>query len=363
MRKLMSIRNTTTFVLLLGCMQLFSCKGDRPVPPIARMQEYTTAKQYPGKMGRESLQAWEKGVPEIQDVLIRSTADGQLEPALFYASESSRKKPLLVVLHSWSSGYLQVPSLPFALWAKKYDWAYLQPNFRGAFERPEATASDLAIQDIVDAVAYARQQADIDSSRIYLVGSSGGAMTALVTASRHPEIWAGVAAWVPVFDLVDWYAFNLNYPHRVYNSQIECSCGGQPLPGTPAAEECKRRSPSTYLSNARQVPILLAHGMQDLLVLPDHSIRAFNLLAHPQDTISQAQMDYINTQQALPPDLKGPSQSPYFSAADPKVEFVRSSNNVELVLYKGEHDLAYNPSLLWLSEQQKVRPATAQLAR
>ena len=59
-------------------------------------------------------------------------------------------------------------------------------------------------------------------------------MTALVAAGRHPEIWAGVVAWVPVFDLVDWYAFSQNYPHRDYNRHVVAACGGEPLPGTPA---------------------------------------------------------------------------------------------------------------------------------
>ncbi|GHA70567.1 alpha/beta hydrolase family protein [Pontibacter akesuensis] len=341
-------------LLLLLCLALLGCnRGDKPIPPIERMDKYSTTKQYPGKVGTESLAAWKKGVPDIQDVRIKSTADGQVEPALFYASESSRKKPLLVLLHSWSSGYLQVPSLPFALWAEKYDWAYIQPNFRGVFDHPEAMASDLAIQDIMDAVEYAMQNAHIDSSRVYLVGSSGGAMTALVTASRHPDMWAGVAAWVPVFDIPDWYEFNLYYPHRKYNSQIISALGGEPLPGTPAFEEGKKRSPSTQIHQAKDVPIFIAHGINDLLVPASHSIRAFNILADPADTISQEQMDYIVKEQALPEGLEGTSMDAYFAEGDPPVVFSRTSNNVKLLLYVGVHDMAYNPTLLWLNEQRK----------
>ncbi|WP_460880874.1 hypothetical protein [Pontibacter rugosus] len=82
-----------SFILLLFFgLSLVSCKQeDKPIPPIERMSKYTTTKQYPGKVGTESLAAWKKGLPAIQDVQITSTADGQVEPALFYASESSRK--------------------------------------------------------------------------------------------------------------------------------------------------------------------------------------------------------------------------------------------------------------------------------
>ncbi|WP_299755494.1 alpha/beta fold hydrolase [uncultured Pontibacter sp.] len=351
------------FILpVLLCLLFTACNRDKPIPPIERLEEYTTTKQYPGKVGDESLDDWKKHLKDIEVVQIKSTMDGKVEPALFYESESTRKKPLLVVLHSWSSGYLQVPSIPFALWAEKYDWAFIQPNYRGVFEQPEAMASDMAIQDIVDAVDYAMQHANIDSSRVYLVGSSGGAMTALVTASRHPELWAGVVAWVPVFDIPEWYDFNLYYPHRKYNSQIVAALGGEPLEGTPAEAEGKKRSPSTQIHQAKEVPILLAHGINDLLVPPSHSIRAFNILADPSDTISKEQMDYIVKEQAIPESMQGEASEPYFGKGDPEVVFSRESDNVKLVLYIGVHDMAYNSTLLWLNDQQKKQPqpATAQ---
>ena len=46
----------------------------------------------------------------------------------------------------------------------------------------------------------------------------------------------------------------------------------------------------------------------------------------------------------------------YFREADPKVVFVRQSNNARLVLFEGVHDMVYNPGLLWMQEQQR-RPA------
>ncbi|AKD03250.1 prolyl oligopeptidase family serine peptidase [Pontibacter korlensis] len=344
---------------LLLSILFTACNRDKPIPPIEPLEGYTTTKQYPGNVGDESLEDWKKELKDIEVVQIKSTMDGKVEPALFYASESSRKKPLLVLLHSWSSGYLQVPSIPFALWAEKYDWAFIQPNYRGIFEHPEAMASDAAIQDIVDAVDYAMQHADIDSSRVYLVGSSGGAMTALVTASRHPELWAGVAAWVPVFDIPEWYDFNLYYPHRKYNKQIIAALGGEPLLGTAAAAEGKRRSPSTHIHKAKDVSILLAHGINDLLVPPSHSIRAFNILAAPADTISKEDMEYIVKEQAIPENLQGEATDPHFGESDPEVVFSRESNNVKLVLYVGVHDMAYNSTLLWLNDQQKSQPQKA----
>ncbi|MEJ8800873.1 alpha/beta hydrolase family protein [Pontibacter sp. H249] len=367
MARLILKRYTYLLPVLLVLLTLFSsCRRERQEKDVKRMKEYSTSKKYPSKFADESLERWKQQVPDIQDVKIKSTADGSMQPSLFYTSNTTGKRPLLVMLHSWSSEYLQLVSVPFAKWAMKYDWAFIHPNYRGKFNNPDAMASDLAIQDIVDAVNYAKQNSEIDESRIYIMGSSGGAMTALVAAGKHPEIWAGVVAWVPVYDLVDWYAFSQNYPHRDYNRHVVAACGGEPLPGTPAAEECKRRSPSMYLQNAKGVPIFLAGGTEDVLVPVSHTIRAFNVLAAPEDTISKADMEYLDEEQQLPDDLKETSDEfKYFGGSDPDVVFARQSGDVRLVLFKGVHDMAYNPGLLWLNEQRKkiTAPATSTAKR
>ena len=346
---------------LLLVLTLFSaCRKERQEKAVERMPQYSTSKKYPSKFADESLTKWQKEIPGIQKVDIKSTVDGNMQPALFYTSETTGKRPLLVMLHSWSSEYLQEVSIPFAEWSMEYDWAFIHPNYRGKFNKPEAMASDLAIQDIVDAVNYAKAHAEIDESRIYILGSSGGAMTALVAAGRHPEIWAGVVAWVPVYDLVDWYAFSQYYPHRDYNRHVVIACGGEPLPGTPAAEECLRRSPVTYIDNLKGTPVFLAAGMEDLLVPVSHTLRAFNALAQPSDTISQEHMKYIDKEQELPEELEGTSDGvKYFGGSDPKVVYTRQSGDVRLVLFEGVHDMAYSPGLLWLNEQRKSIDTTS----
>ncbi|MFT2011030.1 alpha/beta hydrolase family protein [Pontibacter sp. 13R65] len=347
---------------MLVCFYLISCSGDKKnaseisipkEPPKYSERGYTTSKAYPATFAEESFDAWQREIPQVRKVNITSSADGKAEPALFYDSGSQKSKPLLVVLHSWSSEYLQEVSIPYAEWAKEKDWVFIHPNYRGAFNNPEATASDLAVQDIVDAVNFAKENAAIDPSRVYLVGSSGGAMTALVVAGRFPEIWAGVVAWVPILDLADWHKFNLYYPDRVYNQQLEASCGGAPEPGSEVMKEYKRRSPITYLENASNIPVFLAHGIKDVLVPASHSMRAFNMLAAPADTITQKQMKHIDQEKELPEDLEGTNQDPYFSPTDPAVVFNRESANVKLVLFEGVHDMAYNPTLLWLNDQQR----------
>jgi acetyl esterase/lipase len=345
---------------LVACLLLTACspnnkadqQGQAIKKPVPQVEDFTTSRKYTS-FGAESFAAWQDQVPEVKNIGIPSTMDGHMDSVLFYHSGSGKKKPLLVVLHSWSSQYLQQVSIPYALWAKEKDWVFISPNYRGIFDHPEAMASDLAIQDIMDAVAYAQKHANVDSTRIYVVGSSGGAMTALMVAAKHPDTWAGVMAWVPVFDIAAWYKWNSYFPIRKYNGQMDSALGGNPLIDEKAAAEARRRSPVTYLTRAREVPIFLAHGILDQLVQPDHSIKAFNMLAKPKDQITSGQVKYILKNRALPEELKGAHESSYFREADPKVVFVRESNNARLVLFEGVHDMVYNPGLLWLQEQQR----------
>ena len=53
-----------------------------------------------------------------------------MQPSLFYKSETSEKRPLLVGLHTWSHDrYNQINNmLPYA---QKYDFNLLLPEFRG----------------------------------------------------------------------------------------------------------------------------------------------------------------------------------------------------------------------------------------
>ncbi|WP_346799029.1 prolyl oligopeptidase family serine peptidase [Halomonas sp. Bachu 37] len=191
----------------------------------------------------EDLESWQRNVTDIQHIEIPASADDSDQKALYFDSGSEDKKPLLLVLHSWSSDYLQSIDIPLAQFAVANDWVFMHPDFRGQNDgRPEAMASELAISDMQDALDYARENATIDENRIYVLGYSGGAMNALHLASRQPNVFAGVAAWVPVYDLETWYQWNEARGEK-YAGEIVEGCGGEPGEGNAGHEECVKRSP------------------------------------------------------------------------------------------------------------------------
>jgi dienelactone hydrolase len=310
-------------------------------------------------MNLSKPQAWQSAVPEVNAITIKSTKDGNVQPALFYNSQSKHKKPLLLVLHSWSEDYYQQFSIPYGIWAVHNDWVFIHPNYRGAFTNSNATASELAISDILDALSYGKKVASIDSSRVYITGFSGGAMATLIMVGRYPELWTGAVAWVPVYDLTQWYATTKNAKHN-YSKYIENSCGGPPLPNTTAFAECKKRSVSSYLGNAsgKSVQIFIAVGIKDPFVPPGHSIQAFNDLAQKNEIISQKDIDYIDNNLSLPVNLKGNYHDSLFTDAHLNLIFERKSANVVLKIFDGRHDVIYNAGLVWLSKQKTFSQLT-----
>jgi dienelactone hydrolase len=305
------------------------------------------------KMPAES--AWKKAVPSIKTVLIQSSYDGTSQPALFYDSKSGHARPLLVALHSWSENYLQQFSIPYGIWAQKNNWIFIHPDYRGPFTNALATASDAALADIIDAVHYAKKFSLVDSTRIYITGFSGGAMVTLIMAARYPELWAGAAAWVPVYDLTEWYHTTIHARHN-YSKTIESSCGGPPLPDTEAEQECAKRSVSSYLSEIKDAPvkIYIATGIKDRFVPPGHALKAFNDLSDILERFSIHDIAYINKNHSLPISLQSQKlKDSLFSDAKIPLLFERISNNTTIKIFDGGHDILYNAGLFWLSQQIK----------
>lgn len=300
--------------------------------------------------GGAGVERWTAEVPGIAEVQIPSSVDDYVQPALWLAHEEEGPRPLLVVLHSWSVDYQQHLGIPYAQWADENGWAMIHPDFRGVLDNPDATGSDRAVQDVIDAIDFADQHADIDTEQVFITGFSGGGMMSLLMAGRHPERFAGVVSWAPIHDLGAWHAY---WPSADYAQEIERSCGGDPSTDPAADDECLRRSPSAHLDAAREagVPVYIGHGLDDAIVPTEHSAWAFNQLAKEADRLDEATVGAIEAGR-LPPELQGRIEADtYFEDADPEVLFARQSGPVTFVVFEGGHEGVYNPGLAWMVQQ------------
>ena len=298
-------------------------------------------------------------------VEITSSKDGSAQRAVWWRPDTAAKGaegppvPLLVFLHSWSGSIEQGP--PWIAQAKKMGWALVAPDFRGPNRRPEACASDLAVQDVLDAVEHARREARIDETRIYLVGGSGGGHMALMMAARAPQVWAGVSSWCPITDLAAWHAESSARKNN-YARMMEQSCGGPPGPATEA--EYRRRSPLFHLAAAKGVPIDISTGIHDGhtgSVPVSHTLRAFNALAAEERRLPEADIASLVRDRGIPEGLRSEKQD------DPErakaVLFRRVSGNARVTLFEGGHDSEPTAAVLWLSRQRKGTPADWSLGK
>jgi len=299
--------------------------------------------------------------PQVRKIEYLSSGDNTMQPALFYAPDTNEAVPLLVGLHSWSGNYRQGLSKPYADWCIKKGWGFIHPHFRGRNNKPEACGSDLVIADILTAVEYAKQNAKIDPNRIYLVGGSGGGYTALQVAGRAPEIWAGVSAWLAPTVLEDWYYQCKLLGCEEHASDIVKSCGGLPGQSPEIDAQYAKRSPVTHLKNAVKLPLDINAGIHDGHdsggVPVGHSFKAFNVLADPNDRVSDNDIRYFNDKSEVPPHLKQMIIDPTYGQN--KALFRRVSGNTRLTIFDGGHRLNFYAALTWVSKQKKHSPPKA----
>lgn len=295
---------------------------------------------------------------EIKEVVIKSSADSSNQPALFYTPASSEAVPLLVNLHTWSSDYHR-PEIAYANWCLKKGWAFVRPNFRGPNNKPEACGSELAVQDIVDAVHYAQANAKIDPDRIYLIGASGGGYASLLLAGRHPEIWAAVSAWCPIQDLAAWHQKHVvsGQPDK-YGRNLEEVCGGAPGANPAVDEEYRKRSASAWMAQAKGVPLDINAGILDGhrgSVPVSHSLNAFNQLAANPDRIPEELIEILTAKTKVPDEVRWTVADPLYQRGP--VLFRKISGPVRVTLFNGGHQIFPEAGLAWLAHQRKGQPA------
>jgi pimeloyl-ACP methyl ester carboxylesterase len=284
-----------------------------------------------------------------------SSVDDTLQPALFYDPGGEEPKPLLIALHSWSGNYTQA-NPAYGVWCIAKKWVLVHPDFRGVNQRPEACGSELAVADILSAVEYAKKNCKIDDKRIYLVGASGGGYASLLMAGRAPEVWAGVSAWCPIYDLKVWHAEARERGLR-YAGMLEKVCGGAPGASAEVDEQYRTRSAAAWLERARNVNLSINTGITDGhngSVPISHTLHAFNSVAAPQDRISEEVIARMQQDPQMPADLLQPIDDPLYRRKP--ALFRRVSRTAQVTIFQGGHEIIYEAALGWLEHQTKGKP-------
>lgn len=294
-------------------------------------------------------------------VQVKSSADGTMQPCWYWAPAKAETEAvaLIVGLHTWSADYNQLGHYQtVCAEAKRRGWAFVGPNFRGPNSTVQGCGSELAVQDIEDAVNYAKAKCKIDSSRVYITGGSGGGHMTLLMLGRRPGLFAAGAAFCPITDLARWHADSLlEHPGRGknYAAMMERACGGKPAE---RQDEYARRSPLTWLHAAKKAntPVYIATGIHDGWrgsVPVGHSIRGFNALCEKGDEVSEKHIAAIEATRAIPADLQNETSKDPFYDKKKRIHFRRTSGNVRLTIFEGGHSGNFTAGFDFLSRQRK----------
>ncbi len=288
---------------------------------------------------------------KILDIEYLSTADNTKQRALFFDPKPAKPVPLVVALHTWSGDYKQRHYGAIEKWVREKGWILIHPDFRGPAKRPEATGSDLVVKDIVSAVDYARKTSKVDERAVFCVGVSGGGYHALVMAGKHPELWAGVSAWASISDLKAWHE-ECTKSGRRYANDVVKSCGGKPGDSPMVDAEYVKRSPLSYLRNAKgKVPLQIATGITDGhngSVPISHSLLAFNEVAEREDRVPLESIRIMTEKAEVPPGLQTSRVDEAFGGKTPLFE--RTSATATVTIFKGGHEIIQPAAIAWMEQ-------------
>ena len=309
------------------------------------------AKKKAAKKAKPSVNA------PTKEITYLCSYDNSQQPALILEAKSKEPRPLFVTLHTWSAEYKQCRT-SYAGHLVKHDVHMIAPNFRGrnTVGNKLSMGSDAAVSDILDAVKYMQQNYNVDNSRIYLIGGSGGGFMSLLTSSRSRDIWAGVSSWCPISDIVKWHEYYSPAPGSAkgYGINIEKNIGS-PQTDEKAKAEAIHRSPVTHLEGVTY-PLDISHGVFDRVVPVEHAVWAFNKVAAPEDRFTEAEIEAIKN---IYKTRKTPEGFPEVSEKFGKYKIYvrRTSGNVRINLFHAGHSILGGTGVQWLLKQQKGKPA------
>lgn len=226
------------------------------------------------KTNSEIVVGWDSCFSLIE---IKSPLDGKMQKAYFYATMLASPQPLIVSLHTWSGDYTSTDTL--ASLCKQNGINYIHPDFRGANHTREACCSELALSDIDASIDYAINNTNVDTSRIYVIGVSGGGYATLSMFMKSKHHIRKFSAWVPISDLIAWYSESKIRGSKYTGNILECTGS---VDGKLDEQEAIKRSPiywNTPVEKLKNSQLSIFAGIYDGIqgsVPITHSINFYN---------------------------------------------------------------------------------------
>jgi len=282
---------------------------------------------------------------EFQKIEIPSSLDDSLQKAFFYKSTATSPQPLIVSLHTWSGDYSQQD--PLAQQIVEKNWNYIHPDFRGPNNTYQACGSKWVIQDIEDAITFAIQEGNVDTTEIHIIGASGGgyATTLMYMQTQHPV--KSFSAWVPITNLVDWYYESLGRKNKYADHIWQATQSDNAL----NIEEAKSRSSyfmETPVEKRKNSKLTIYAGIHDGYtgsVPITQSINFYNKLVEDIEPSNAEAIIPTEISLQLVTKRNNAGKKTKEMLGDRSVIFQKNFRNVHLVLFEGGHEMLADVAL------------------
>lgn len=230
----------------------------------------------PTEIGRVAPWLDDNALAKVQAFKVKSSDGIEVDAFLAHPPLAEERPPLVVMPHGGPVGIMDLRTFdPLVQYLARSGFAVLQVNYRGsggygrAFEESGHRQWGRGIEDDIDAaVEHVMAQGSFATDRMCVVGASYGGYSALMSVIRHPTRYrcaatlSGVTDIALMFNSSDWASSGVLREKMVQ------------VTGDPDLDydELRKYSP-VYRASAIQVPIYLAHGIDDRRVDVDHAYR------------------------------------------------------------------------------------------
>lgn len=283
------------------------------------------------------------GQPDVWEGFVKdsvlSPLDGYINRFYYCCSTTHAKQPLVVSIHQWSAGYDHFTN-SLASETRAKNWNYIHPDVRGANNHPKACGSDYLVADIDQAIDWAIKNLPVDTSRIYIIGASGGGYNALCHLMKSKRQVREYSVWVPITDLNRWYEESKSRKSRYAEDITQCICKDCP---SYDSGEARNRSPlhqPTPIRKIKNTHINIYAGVHDGYtgaVPIYHSIAFYNKIVkdtggNEDHVVSDEEIIWMLTTRTSFSGIKG-------QIGNRKMHCYKSYKNISLTIFEGGHEI------------------------
>lgn len=277
---------------------------------------------------------WDK---EFKIVEIKSELDGNIQKAYFYKTKTKEPMPLIVSLHTWSGYYTQEDDLANLCMQK--DLNYIHPDFRGANWTKDACCSELALNDIDDAITYAIENSNVDNSKIFVIGVSGGGYATLSMFMKSKHNISKFSAWASISDLVAWYNESEIRNNGYAENILDCTASGNEINIVNAKQKSPIywETPSEKLNNSKLfIHVGVYDGIQGSVPIT-HSINFYNKLLKDMSVSDSSK--YVSDAEKLKLlEFRKPLGN-IGNIGGRRICLKKNIGNLNLIIFEGNHEM------------------------